>query len=105
MRWCTLTLLGTAQEVFEEIDGDRLIRREICFDIYGEEVVDLTFALILSGKLSGHDLLSSWWVLRNLLLHFGVHRYCSFVMKLQIIDYYRISIGYTRRAIMYPKLA
>ena len=51
-----LTFLLSRYEVFQKIDGDLVIRRQVDSGIYGEEVVALALALILRRKLLGRDL-------------------------------------------------
>ena len=49
-----------------------LVLGKKCFDINGEELVDLLFALILAGKGSCCNLLPRSQILIDLLVHVGV---------------------------------
>jgi hypothetical protein len=65
-----LTLLGTADEVLEEIDRHRLVVRQIRHDVGAEENEDLPLGLGLGGELRGQDHLLG--VAGVHLSHFGV---------------------------------
>ena len=46
-----LTLLRSCDEFFEEVDGDTLVLRQVCIDINGHELVDLSLRPELSREL------------------------------------------------------
>ena len=48
-------LLDTADQVFEEVDGDLLIGWQVNVGIDSQEVIALTLASVLSSKCSSRD--------------------------------------------------
>ena len=81
-----LTLFLAAHQILDEVDGQGVVRREVCLTVDCEEVVNLAFALVLGCKFCGGDLLLGSWLLYNLLLHVLVHSCGSFVVKFKIIE-------------------
>ena len=55
-----LTLLLTTEQVFEEIDRDLGVLRQVELCLSGEQVEDLPLAIRLSCEFLGRDLLSLW---------------------------------------------
>ena len=55
-----LTLLLTTEQVFEEIDRDLSVLRQVELCLSGEQVEDLSLAIRLSCEFLGRDLLSLW---------------------------------------------
>ena len=74
-----LTLFDSAYQIFEEVDCNSLIGWQIGLAINREEIEDLSLALIFRSKSSSCDLLDVWCSIRDLPIHFCIHR------KFQII--------------------
>ena len=59
-------LLAAIDQVLQEVHRDLLIGRQVYASIYGQEIVDLPFRIVLGGEGLRADLLSLWCLILRL---------------------------------------